>query len=319
MFPIALVTARIQSSLDSTGSYASNIERLWWIFFWVSVVVYAAVVMATVYATFHRRHSHGELASEKRATGVITAATGVTVVTLFALLVSSILTGRSIAELPATPVDVVLTAKQWWWQVEYTDGEKDKHFITANELTIPVGVPVMVRLRSSDVIHSFWIPNLHGKRDIIPGRDAGLIIQADKPGVYRGQCAEFCGLQHAKMAFWVNAVSKEEYLKWADDQRLPSKIPSTAEQRKGMDVFMNGPCPLCHNIAGTNASGKVAPDLTHFASRRSIAAGTIPNRRGYLAGWIVDPQHIKPGAYMPSMPMEKGDLQPMLAYLESLR
>ena len=135
-----------------------------------------------------------------------------------------------------------------------------------------MGVPVNIQLRSSDVIHSFWVPNLNGKQDLIPGHDGTIQLLANKPGVYRGQCAEFCGLQHAKMSLWINAVTPDEYAKWLASSRQPSKIPSTPEQRIGQQVFMSSPCPLCHTIQGTDAGGKTAPDLTHFASHRSIAA-----------------------------------------------
>jgi cytochrome c oxidase subunit 2 len=154
---------------------------------------------------------------------------------------------------------------------------------------------------------------------MIPGHDGTVQLLANRPGVYRGQCAEFCGLQHAKMSLWINALSRADYTKWLAAARQPSKIPSTPEQRKGQQVFMSSPCPLCHTIQGTDAGGKTAPDLTHFASRRSIASATLPNRRGYLAGWIIDPQHVKPGNQMPSMTIEQGDLDPLLAYLESLQ
>jgi cytochrome c oxidase subunit 2 len=178
---------------------------------------------------------------------------------------------------------------------------------------------VRVFLRSPDVIHSFWVPNLHGKQDLIPGHDNQLILQATRPGTFRGQCAEFCGYQHANMAFWVTALPRTEFAKWADAQRQSSKIPSTASQRKGQDVFVSGPCALCHNIQGTPASGKTGPDLTHIGSRRSIAAATLPNRRDNLAAWIVDPQHIKPGAYMPPTQLPHGELNALLDYLESLQ
>jgi cytochrome c oxidase subunit II len=169
------------------------------------------------------------------------------------------------------------------------------------------------------VIHSFWVPNLHGKQDLIPGHENAILLQASRPGVYRGQCAEFCGYQHAKMALWVNALEPVEYAQWVASARTSSRIPATPEERKGQEVFMSSPCPLCHNIQGTNASGKTGPDLTHFGSRRSIAAGALPNNRGNLAGWILDPQHIKPGSYMPPIQLEQGELQPLIAYLESLR
>lgn len=308
----------IQSVLDSAGQQARQIEGLWWIFFWVSVIVYLLVAAALFMALFRKRRDAGELQAERRAVHVITAATALTIGTLFFLLVSTIAVGRDLNHTGPAAVTIEVTARQWWWQVEYDHDDESKRFATANELTIPAGEPVRLKLTSGDVIHDFWVPSLGPKRDVTPGHDAALVLRAERPGVYRGQCAEFCGQQHAKMAFWVNVLPKDEFLVWAEKQRLRSRVPTTPSQRKGLETFMNSPCPLCHNIAGTNASGKVAPDLTHFASRRSIASGTVPNRRGYLAAWILDPQHIKPGNNMPPTALQGTDLNPLLDYLESL-
>lgn len=304
----------IQSALEPAGVHADRIGTLWDVFLIVCSVVYVLVIAFLLVAL--RRWSNDE-----RAVGTgVAVAVGLTVVTLFGLLVSSVLTGRATASTQDAPIEITLTGRQWWWQFDYDHPDASKRFTTANELTIPVGIPVRIWLRSPDVIHSFWVPNLNGKQDLIPGKENNqIVLQATKPGVYRGQCAEFCGYQHAKMALWVNVVSPADYAKWIESQRQPSKIPSTPEQRKGLETFMRSPCPLCHTIQGTPANGKTAPDLTHFASRRSIAAGTVPNRRGFLAGWILDPQHIKPGAYMPPTQLEQGELEPLLAYLESLQ
>ena len=305
----------IQSALEPAGVHAEKIGTLWDIFLVVSAVVYVLVLLFLFLAL---RHKQSE--STKGVRTGVTIATGITVVTLFALLVSSVVTGRDIAYAADQTIDVTVTGRQWWWQVDYVHPtDPSQSFTGANELFIPVGVPVQVKLRSTDVIHSFWVPNLHGKQDLIPGHDNAILLQATKAGVYRGQCAEFCGLQHAKMALWVTAVSPAEFTKWVEQQRQPSKIPSTPQQRKGQEVFMRSPCPLCHNVQGTNASGKTGPDLTHFASRRSIAAGALPNQRPHLAGWILDPQHIKPGAFMPPTPLKRDELEPLLAYVESLK
>ncbi|HYH09584.1 MAG TPA: cytochrome c oxidase subunit II [Thermoanaerobaculia bacterium] len=310
----------IQSALEPAGMQAEKIADLWQFFLVVCTVVYVLVIIFLLAALFRRRPEIVPKAVSPRVRKAVIAATGLTVITLFALLTASIFTSRGIADVPDRAIQIAVMGRQWWWQVEYDDRDKSKRVTTANEITIPVGVPVTLHLRSSDVIHSFWVPNLHGKRDLIPGKNATtLTIRADRPGVYRGQCAEFCGYQHANMALWVTALPMAEYAKWLEDARKPSKIPSTAEERKGQDVFMNSPCPLCHTIQGTPANGKTGPDLTHFASRRSIAAGSYPNNRGYLGGWILDAQHLKPGAYMPSIMLEQGELQPLIAYLESLR
>ena len=306
----------IQSALEPAGVHADRIGDLWNIFLVVCAAVYVLVIVFLIVALFRRP----QLANTRGVLTGVAVASGITVLILFGFIVASVSTGRAIAYSPKPTVEVVLTGHQWWWQVEYNDHRGvDKRITTANELYIPVGIPVRVFLRSTDVIHSFWVPNLHGKQDLIPGHENAILLHATRPGVFRGQCAEFCGYQHAKMSFWVTALPPAEFAKWADSQRRPSNIPATASQRKGQEIFMSSPCPLCHTIQGTQANGKVGPDLTHLASRRSIAAATLPNRRGYLAGWILDPQHIKPGAYMPPTQLRQGELEPLLDYLESLQ
>lgn len=319
MMELALLSGHgIQSTLEPAGEHAARIGRLWDIFLVVSVVVWVLVMIALFIATFRRRSAVSDATAG--ATKTVTIATAITAITLFGLLIASILTGRSIVDKTAPgALQLIVTGHQWWWQIEYDDPQKNNRFTDANEITVPVGVPVNIKLHSSDVIHSFWVPNLNGKQDLIPGHDGSIQLLANKPGVYRGQCAEFCGWQHAKMSLWINAVPRDEFAKWLAASRQPAKAPSTPEQRKGQQVFLSSPCPLCHTIQGTDAGGKTGPDLTHFASRRSIAAATLPNRRGYLAGWILDPQHVKPGSQMPTMLLDQGDLDPLLTYLESLQ
>jgi cytochrome c oxidase subunit 2 len=169
------------------------------------------------------------------------------------------------------------------------------------------------------VIHSFWIRELHGKQDMIPGRQNSTWLRADRPGVWKAQCAEFCGHQHAKMLFDVIAEPPERFRQWYVSQLASAQEPTDSSARRGRDVFMRGACILCHAINGTPAGSRVGPDLTHLASRPSIAAGTLPNTRGHLAGWIVDPQRIKPGARMPANQLSSADLSALLDYLQSLR
>jgi cytochrome c oxidase subunit 2 len=184
---------------------------------------------------------------------------------------------------------------------------------------VPVGLPVVLELRSSDVIHSFWVPNLGVKRDMIPGEETSVWFQADSAGVYRGQCAEFCGHQHAKMAVLVIAEPADSFRAWLARQRDTAATPVDSLAQRGQEVFLSTSCVMCHAIQGTPAGSRVGPNLTHLAGRRTLAAGTLPNTRGNLAGWIVDPQRIKPGARMPPNSLEPDDLQALLAYLESLR
>jgi cytochrome c oxidase subunit 2 len=313
-----ILAAGLQSALEPAGVHAEKIAALWTVFLWVLGIAYVATMTAMLIALFRKRSG---IVSEDtpRARIVVAIAGAATGATLFGLLVAVIFTTRGLNGSPRGGIEITVTARQWWWQFDYDDPDKSKRITTANEITVPVGVPIHLNLRSPDVIHSFWVPNLHGKRDLVPGHPVGFSVQADRPGVFRGQCAEFCGVQHAKMAFWVNAVPPDEYGEWVALQRQSSPIPSTPAQRKGQEVFMESPCPLCHSIAGTDASGKTAPDLTHFASRRSIAAATLPNTREHLRTWIRDPQGLKPGNQMPPMILEQARLEPLLDYLESLQ
>jgi cytochrome c oxidase subunit II len=234
---------------------------------------------------------------------------------LIFLLGLSIYGHRSLASPPGNPVlEIEVVGHRWWWEIRYV-GEG---FVEANEIHIPVGQPVTIHLTSNDVIHSFWVPQLTGKMDLNPGETNSIWIQADEPGIYRGLCAEFCGLQHANMQFLVVAESQGDFETWLDRTRQPAPAPQTAEAQLGEQVFMGSSCVYCHTIRGTNALAVVGPDLTHLASRLTLAAGIIDNNPGNLAGWILDPQHIKPGNLMPPTNMTGDELQALLAYLQIL-
>jgi cytochrome c oxidase subunit II len=178
---------------------------------------------------------------------------------------------------------------------------------------------VQLILQSADVIHSFWLPNLQGKRDLVPGKIQSLWLQPDRIGEFRGQCAEFCGYQHAHMGLVAVVESAEDFAKWQEAQRKPAPEPTTDKQRRGRDVFLTGSCVLCHTISGTPAGSRVGPPLTHIASQQTIGAGAFPNTRGYLAGWILDPQALKPGVRMPQNSLSADDLHALLDYLETLK
>lgn len=210
---------------------------------------------------------------------------------------------------------IEVTAHQFWWEVTYPG----RGVTTANEFRIPVGRTVDVELRSVDVVHSFWVPDLDGKIDMVPGHVNHLRLRAERPGRYRGQCAEYCGLQHARMVFWVEASPVAEYERWLDRQARPARAPTTPAQAAGREAFQQLPCASCHTVRGTPADGDLGPDLTHLASRRTIAAGIVPNDRGHLGGWIANSQTLKPGNLMPPVPMTPAQLQNLLDYLESLR
>jgi cytochrome c oxidase subunit 2 len=265
-------------------------------------------------------HSPSE-ETESRAWRVVTGATVISIVVLFVLIIASVGTGKAIADLSLkkNPLTIQVTGIQWWWQIQYMNSDPSQNLVTANEIHIPVGRPVQILGLSQDVIHSFWVPNLHGKRDLIPSHTIDEWIEADHPGVYRGQCAEFCGIQHAHMALWVIAEPEDKFDAWMRAQLQPAVAPANPDRQRGQQVFLNNACVFCHQIRGTLAAGQNAPDLTHFASRRGIAANTVPNTKGNLAGWIVDPQSMKPGNHMATIAVNSTDLQPLVDYLESLK
>ncbi|HEX7120167.1 MAG TPA: cytochrome c oxidase subunit II [Longimicrobiales bacterium] len=242
----------------------------------------------------------------------------VTLVPLFVLTMQALAVVEARDEAPALTIEAI--GRQFWWEVHYLDDAGNRVFETANEIHIPVGRTVLVRLRAADVIHSFWVPRLAGKTDMIPGRVNRLRIRADAPGIYRGQCAEYCGLQHAKMAFLVIAQPEPEFRRWAQRQALPAAAPADTLAAHGLRVFRRSGCGSCHAIRGTPAgTGDFGPDLTHLASRRTLAAVTMPNTPGHLGGWIGDPQAPKPGNLMPTVPLAREDFNALLHYLTGLR
>jgi cytochrome c oxidase subunit 2 len=225
----------------------------------------------------------------------------------------------AIAGPPAHPGLIIdVTARQWWWEVQYNSSRPPDNFVTANEIHIPVGVPVLVRLHGVDVIHSFWVPKLSGKTDVIPGQTNLSWMQADRPGRYLGQCSEYCGLQHAHMQFEVVAEPQADFNNWQILQRQQASPPVTPEQTRGL-ALVEYRCGLCHAVRGTVAGAISAPDLTHLMSRRTLAAGTLVNNPGNLVGWIQNPQNIKPGNLMPNQFLSAQQLSDALVYLESLK
>ncbi len=331
VFTLSACAGHQQSAVDPAGPQAGKIATLWWFFFALLGAIFLIVMVFTLWSLtqqhrgieqepLEKTHLPSE-PTEAKLTRVVAGATIATVVILFVLLVFSVATGKAISELGDTKNGMVIevTGNQWWWHVRYLNDDPRQVLVTANEIHIPVGRPVMIRGTSQDVIHSFWVPNLHGKRDLIPSRVTTEWIQADSPGVFRGQCAEFCGLQHAHMALWVIAEPEAKFNAWMQQQLQPAVSPSDPVRVRGQQVFLSHACVFCHSIQGTTAAGQVAPDLTHFGSRRGIAAGTLPNNKGNLAGWITDPQSIKPGNHMATIAMNSDDLQPLLEYIESLK
>ena len=315
-------------ALQAMGPQAGHIVDLWRLFLGVCTLVFAAILAALVLALRRAPRSRAgdppdlgtvnvpEPGPRRSVTTAVTAA----VLLLLALLAASVFTDRALARLPLKDaVNIEVVAHQWWWTVRYVNGPVSETFETANEIHVPVGRPVVVKLASDDVIHSLWVPNLAGKRDLVPGRSATLAFQADQPGLYRGQCAEFCGFQHAFMAFEVHAQPQAEYDAWRQQQLAPAPEPAEPTAQRGKQLFQAVSCAMCHTIGGTLAQGRKAPDLTHVAGRRMLAAGTLPNTPANLASWIADPQKHKPGANMPATPLAAADLQAIVAYLGTLK
>jgi cytochrome c oxidase subunit 2 len=325
---IAAAAVPAQDALQPHGVQALAIYDLWRLTLLVCTLVFAAVLAAFLYAIWRAPHSRVQLAPdvssldqpEPRLRRPVVIGVAVSTLLLIVLIVADFLTDRRLSQLPLKDaVRIEVTGHMWWWGARYLDDEPSRIFSTANEVHVPAGKPVILKLNSADVIHSFWAPSLHGKKDLIPGRTALLQFRVDKPGVYRGQCAEFCGFEHALMAFTVVADPPAQYEAWAARQRLPAPQPATELQKAGLAVFMRSTCAMCHTVAGTDAGARLGPDLTHLASRGMLASGTLPNTREYLAAWILDPQRFKKGTSMPPTPLSAADLNALMAYLETLK
>ena len=315
-----------QNAMGGDGAEGANFVSLFKLFLIVCSVMYVIIVAAMLVAVWRRRKNALTVDDRRHhetshvVTPVLFGWTALIVVGLTVLTVASFLTDRSNAANAFKPaMHLTVTANQWWWDVRYMSPEPSRIIRTANELHLPVGVPVHITLKSNDVIHSFWIPNLAGKQDLIPGRVNDISLRPIRQGVYRGQCAEFCGLQHAHMALDVTVESPAAFARWQQKQGQLPPIPTAPLARAGYVYVTTRECASCHNIAGTPASGQVAPDLTHFASRRSIGAGTFPMSRGHLYAWLADPQTAKPGNNMPYVGLEPRELHAIAAYLETLR
>lgn len=313
-----------QSALDANGTQAIHLKDLIWLFMAVCTAVWVLVVVVLAVALWRRRASRPrvvepEAAQERRLTVAVTAAVAATVLIITILTAASFLTTRGLTAANPDALTVRLRGYQWWWEVTYLDPAPDRTFTTANEIHVPVGRPVRFQLVGADVIHSFWVPSLAGKMDLIPGRDNEITITAQRAGTYRGQCAEFCGLQHAHMAFLVIAHEPAEFEAWRRAQLEAAASPGDAEQESGRQVFSAKACAACHTVRGTPAAGTLGPDLTHVGSRRTIAAGLLPTTRGSLAAWIADPQTIKPGNNMPMVPLSADELKALSAYMAGLR
>jgi cytochrome c oxidase subunit 2 len=306
----------IQSALNAQGPGAVVIAEMFWVMASGAAIIFAAVIALAAYALLAPRRTARRLSATALIVG---GGIVVPVLTLSALLVYSLVRAGSLDPTAGRPLmRIEVIGEQWWWRVHYLDARGRPDFATANEIRIPVGEPIQLELQSADVIHSFWVPALAGKLDMIPGRTNRLRLQADRAGRYRGQCAEYCGGPHALMALVVIAESAEAFYRWLETQRRPAAPPAEALRQHGRDLFL-AHCAVCHAVRGTAARGTRGPDLTHIGGRESIAAGLLPNNAATLAGWIASSQHLKPGNLMPAFTMLSGaELRAVAAYLSGL-
>lgn len=309
-----------QNMLGGAGLENRQFQVLFWIFLAVCGVMYVLVIGFLIAAILRRRRIESGQDESLPLRAALIGWAALIGVGLSALAVASFATDRTMAEAAARDgLSITVTANQWWWDISYDAADPAKVVHTANELHLPAGMPARIRLRSNDVIHSLWIPSLHGKKDLIPGHTNILELRADRAGTFTGECAEFCGDQHAFMAIDVVALAPAEFEAWADAQRRTPAPPAAGLARRGYDLFMEGDCAKCHTVRGTRAHARKAPDLTHVASRMHLVGGRMGNSPEELAMWIDDPQRVKPGAKMPPQKLGQDDLRAVVAYLETLQ
>jgi|SRR5579871_1781387 len=320
--------ANRESMMAPAGPASENLANLGWFVFLLFSVVAVIMWILLAWVAMRKRGSFAEHAPVDIGGGqpwILIGGFAIPFVILAAVYVVGL---NAMSAFPlegehhqmAMPADIRVTGHQWWWQIDYMKGPLDQHVTTANEIHIPVGKPVDIDLTSNDVIHSFFIPALHGKVDLIPGQMNRIRIQADQAGTYRGQCAEYCGAQHAHMILMVVADPPAQYDAWLAKQAADAQEPATDQERQGQQLFMAKACVLCHTIRGTLAQAKVGPDLTHIASRQGLAANTLRNNEANLEAWVTHAQSLKPEVAMPDITAFRGDqLRAVVAYLQQLQ
>ncbi|WP_420473737.1 cytochrome c oxidase subunit II [Noviherbaspirillum sp. ST9] len=316
-FPLG-AWANIQSALHPEGKDAIAIAGIGGVMFVAGAAIFVGVMLLVSLAMFGPVSVRTWLRSRRL---VVIGGVAFPVIVLTALLIYAMIVSASLvraSEAPDLRIEVV--GETWWWRVRYLDASGKPVMETANEIRMPAGRLVELELTTADVIHSFWVPNLAGKTDMIPGHVNRQRLFVSTPGIFRGQCAEYCGAQHANMAFDVAVMPPEDFDAWLAAQQQPARGPDSAQTRRGQKVFLDNDCVKCHTVRGTPAAGTAGPDLTHAGSRLSIAAATLPNGVGAFAGWIAASQHIKPGNGMPSFDrLSPDDLRAIAAYMESLQ
>jgi cytochrome c oxidase subunit 2 len=324
-----------QSTFDAHGPAAERISHLS-LFMTVLFLVITAVMWALFAIAFYRRRgtlsTHAPIDTSGGEMWIAVGGITVPLVVLSVLFVWGLILLRAFpihgvhggsshdAMAQSMKPDILIVGHQWWWEIHYLNDDPSLQVVTANELHLPVGQPVNIRLETRDVMHSFWVPALHGKVDLIPGQPNYLRIEASEPGEYQGQCGEYCGAEHARMRILAIAQSPDEYQAWLDAQRKPGTDPATDAAKAGQHIFLAGPCSMCHTVRGTLAGGTVAPDLTHVGSRQMIAANCYKNNDAYLEAWITHAQSLKPQAQMPNFTYFSGEqLTDLVAYLRQLQ
>lgn len=301
--------------LDPAGPFSQSVTTLSWVLIGLVTLIFIGVCAALWVALYGSAELRARLGGERvvKWFGLIFPA-GV----LLVLLVWGLLMVRGLTTLQGDELRMRVSGNLYWWRVSYLDASGREIHADANELHIPAGRPVVVEMVSEDVIHSFWVPRLGGKMDMIPGRTNRLKLQADEPGSYGGQCAEFCGGAHALMGFVVVAHAPADWQRWMDDRLKPPPTQLSVEALRGQQLFNEVGCAACHRVAGTDAQGIAGPDLTHIGSRRSLGAGILPNTRATLTGWIADSQSIKPNNRMPAYrSLTADELNALASYLEA--
>ena len=307
--------SRVQSAFDAAlGSSAALLHEIGVVLYIGAGLIFALVIGLLIRAVF------GPARAITPMRWIIGGGLIFPVVTLTALLIYSLRADHVMQSHEAAGMRIEVIGKQWWWEVRYHLPGGGTPVVLANELHIPTGRPVVIEVTTTDVIHSFWVPSLAGKMDMIPGRTNRITLRTDEPGLHRGQCAEYCGGQHALMAFYVIAKNEDDFAQWLQHQSTPVSVPSDPDLRRGHDLFFSGGCQACHAVRGTAATAALGPDLTHVGSRHSLAAGTLDNHLGTMAGWIGGTQDLKRGVFMPTQTVYSGrDLREISAWLRSLQ
>jgi len=306
--------------LHSYGPASTPTMQLGWVFAGILALIFIVIALLLAGAVFHKRSPEDPRSIGREDQGMlwIYIGTGISTCILFAMTIYMLITLNKTAKPTYAPaLTLTVTGYDWWWKVEYEDDDASRRFVTANEIHIPVGQPVLIKLKSADVIHAFWVPVLAGKTQAIPGLTNQQWIEADAEGVYLGQCTQYCGLQHAHMGFEVVAQSEAEFRTWQDAQRKTAATVLTGDVNTGWKIFLDQ-CAGCHAVRGTEAKGVHGPDLTHLNSRRLLVGGLLTNTPDHLMQWITHAQELKPGARMPSMVLTAAEISALSAFLSTL-